>query len=209
VIVLHSITVVCPQLLTVGDSVVLFVFLFLKFCTVPLQCLWRDSVTLISTLLLNYLIWAEQSSLTSDLGTSWLGYELVWVRDGIGYELTWVRVGVGTRWYWVRVDLGTGWLGMTWFGYEMVFGTGWLGYGLTWVQVGLGTRWYWVRVDLGTSWLGYGLARYELVWVRVNWKAVYVVFGLSKRHLKWPCRVFWFCMSVPISCIWFNVVTCL
>jgi len=28
VIVLHSITVVCPRLLTVGDSVVLFVFLF-------------------------------------------------------------------------------------------------------------------------------------------------------------------------------------
>ena len=28
VIVLHSITVVCPRLLTVGDSVVLFAFLF-------------------------------------------------------------------------------------------------------------------------------------------------------------------------------------
>jgi len=28
VIVLHSITVVCPRLLTVGDSVVLFVLLF-------------------------------------------------------------------------------------------------------------------------------------------------------------------------------------
>ena len=54
-IVLHSITVVCSRLLTVGDSVVLFVCFF-KFCTVPLQCLWRDSVTLISTLLLTYLL---------------------------------------------------------------------------------------------------------------------------------------------------------
>ena len=27
-IVLHSVTVVCPRLLTVGDSVVLFIFLF-------------------------------------------------------------------------------------------------------------------------------------------------------------------------------------
>ena len=40
VIVLHSITVVCPWLLTVGDSV--------QFCTVPLQCLWHDHVILIS-----------------------------------------------------------------------------------------------------------------------------------------------------------------
>jgi len=55
VIVLQSITVVCPRLLTVGDSVVLFFFSF-KFCMVPLQCLWRDSVTLISTLLLTYLL---------------------------------------------------------------------------------------------------------------------------------------------------------
>jgi len=31
VIVLHSITVVCPRLLTVGDSVVLFFFSFLSF----------------------------------------------------------------------------------------------------------------------------------------------------------------------------------
>ena len=52
-------------------------------------------LTLISTLLLTYLVCAEQSSSRSDLGTSWLGYELVWVRDGIGYGLTWVRVGVG------------------------------------------------------------------------------------------------------------------
>ena len=31
-------------------------FLFFLFYTVPLQCLWRDSVTLISTLLLTYLL---------------------------------------------------------------------------------------------------------------------------------------------------------
>ena len=30
-------------------------FCFVSFCTVPLQCLWHDSVTLISTLLLAYL----------------------------------------------------------------------------------------------------------------------------------------------------------
>ena len=51
VIVLHSITVVCPRLLTVGDSVVLFAFLFfLIVCAVPLQCLWRDSVTYLQEL---------------------------------------------------------------------------------------------------------------------------------------------------------------
>ena len=55
VIVLHSITAVCPRLLTVGDSVVFVCFSF-WFCTVPLQCKWRDSVTLISTLLFTYLL---------------------------------------------------------------------------------------------------------------------------------------------------------
>ena len=55
-IVLHSITVVCPQLLTVGDSVILFVFLF-NFVRCP--CNVFDvivSVTLISTVLLTYLL---------------------------------------------------------------------------------------------------------------------------------------------------------
>jgi len=33
-----------------------FLSFFLYFYTVPLQCLWRDSVTLISTLLLTYLL---------------------------------------------------------------------------------------------------------------------------------------------------------
>jgi len=56
---LHSITVVCPRLLTVGDSVLLFFFVF---CTVPLQCLWRDSVILISTLLLTYLLHHQAES---------------------------------------------------------------------------------------------------------------------------------------------------
>ena len=59
-------TVVCPRLLTVGDSVVLFDFLvFFKFCTVPLQCL-SDSVTLISTLLLTYLLTYRNASCVSD-----------------------------------------------------------------------------------------------------------------------------------------------
>ena len=43
--------VVCPRLLTVSASVLLFVF----FCLIlygALQCLWHDSVTLISTLLI-------------------------------------------------------------------------------------------------------------------------------------------------------------
>jgi len=60
-------------LLTVGDSVFFSSSSFLsffKFYTVPLQCLWRDSVTLISTLLLTYLLsnplcdvslWVEQA----------------------------------------------------------------------------------------------------------------------------------------------------
>jgi len=43
---------------------------------------------------------------------------------------------------WVRVGLG------------LVVRDG-IGYGLTWVRVGV----------------GYELARYEVVWVRVNWKA--------------------------------------
>jgi len=52
--------------INLGDSVVLFFFsflsfFFLKFCTVPLQCLWRDSVTLISTLLLTYLLTSRRS----------------------------------------------------------------------------------------------------------------------------------------------------
>ena len=57
-------------------------------------------------------------------GTSWSGYEMVWVRDGLGtrwsgYEMDWVRDGLGTRWsgyemVWVRDGLGT-----SWFGYEM------------------------------------------------------------------------------------------
>ena len=47
--VLHSITVVCPRLLTVGDSVVLFVFLFyLILHGAPAMSL-SESVTLIST----------------------------------------------------------------------------------------------------------------------------------------------------------------
>ena len=37
--VLHSITVVCPRLLTVGDSVVLFVFLFLILYGAPAMSL--------------------------------------------------------------------------------------------------------------------------------------------------------------------------
>jgi len=47
VIVLHSITVVCRRLLSA---------LLTFFVTVPLQCLWHDSVILISTLLLTYLL---------------------------------------------------------------------------------------------------------------------------------------------------------
>jgi len=81
VIVLHSITVVCPRLLTVGDSVVLFAFLFFsfQFCMMPLQCLWRDRVTLISTLLLTYLltycvrqIWWRCLGLGQQCEVSWL-----------------------------------------------------------------------------------------------------------------------------------------
>ena len=90
------------------------------------------------------------------LGTSWSGYELVWVRVGQKW-VTWVRVGLGMSWSgyeldWVRVSLGT-----SWSGYE-----------LDWVRVSLGTSWSgyeldWVRVGLGTSWIGS-----QLVWVRVD-----------------------------------------
>jgi len=55
-IVLHSITVVCPRLLTVGAFVLSVFFVLFNFCTVPLQCLRHDSVTLISILLLTYLL---------------------------------------------------------------------------------------------------------------------------------------------------------
>ena len=80
-----------------------------------LQCLWRDSVTLISTLLLTYLLglrWAVVVDV-------WFGYELTWVRVGLGTRWYWVRVDLGTGWRWVRVDLGTSWLGTSWFGYEL------------------------------------------------------------------------------------------
>ena len=59
-IVLHSITVICPRLLTVGDSVVLFAFLFNFVYFVRCPCnvfdMIVDSVTLIITLLLTYLL---------------------------------------------------------------------------------------------------------------------------------------------------------
>jgi len=51
--------------ITVGDSVV-FVCFYFQFCTVPLYCLRRDSVTLISTLLLTYL----RTSPSSRVGVS-------------------------------------------------------------------------------------------------------------------------------------------
>jgi len=38
VIILHSITVVCPRLLTVGDSVVLFFFSFFLFNFIRCPC---------------------------------------------------------------------------------------------------------------------------------------------------------------------------
>ena len=53
-IVLHSITVVCPRLLTVGASVLLC-FMFCLILYGARQCLWHDSVTIISTLLITYL----------------------------------------------------------------------------------------------------------------------------------------------------------
>jgi len=114
---------------------------------------------IVTYLLFNYLVCAEQSSLTSDLGTSWLGYELVWVRDGIGYGLA-----------------------------------------------------------LGTSWLRYELARYELVWVRVNWKArtakSVVFLFMTSRPInwvnwvttfidRWQLFTLWTCrqLDVELSCV--------
>ena len=56
-IVLRSITVACPRLLTVSDSVVLFVFFCLILYGAPAMSLtWHDSVTLISTLLIIIII---------------------------------------------------------------------------------------------------------------------------------------------------------
>jgi len=38
------------------SSILSFLSVLCSFCTVPLQCLWHDSVTLVSTLLLIYLL---------------------------------------------------------------------------------------------------------------------------------------------------------
>ena len=57
-IVLHSITVVCPRLLTVGASVIFVLFNFVQCpCNV-----FDMIVTLISILLLTYLLTKEISS---------------------------------------------------------------------------------------------------------------------------------------------------
>jgi len=55
VIVLHSITVVCPRLLTVGDSVVLFAFLFfLILYGARVMCVGNSVVLLLCYLIIMY-----------------------------------------------------------------------------------------------------------------------------------------------------------
>ena len=51
------------------------------------ECLIEVSMSLIKI----------RNSLGVGLGTSWFGYELVWIQVGQKW-VTWVRVGLGTSW---------------------------------------------------------------------------------------------------------------
>ena len=53
----------------------------------------------------------------------------------------------------------------------------------------LGTSWLGYEFVLGTRWLEYELAKYELTWVRLDWKpGVWVLAAQHNeaQHLQWP-----------------------
>ena len=70
----------CTVLLSARDywlsAILSFLVAFLLFCTVPLQCLWRDSVTLISTLLHTYFLW--RCAATCRWKIDWTDCRVVW-----------------------------------------------------------------------------------------------------------------------------------